>query len=247
MPALATVTIQNHNGVAKDAVKYSWAFDDDATSPTIQANILSWTGDLLATTTGAMTQPLVNYLSDCLDMGSTELAIYDLTGHLDGSPHGSPVYTHANPISDSPFVGISNQVAAVFTAVSAAYATTPSVGPTGAIPTPEWAQDMGAPATHPGATRPKSRQSSRIYFGPLSGEASSNDTHHNAFVSAGLSGDAAIMLGTLKPGGVNSLGLHWSNWSRRDAALTHVAAGWVDHRLATRRSREFVPNARTAF
>lgn len=244
MPAFATATFPNLDGAPKDGIAFGWAFDDDATSSTVQNNIQLWMADFIDGSLGGATHPLSHYLANCYN-DNGEFKVYDLAGHLDGSPHGSPVATelYTKAASGGPPRG--NQVSAVLTAISTAYATTPVSGGTGVIPTPEAAQDMGAPATHPGTLRMKQRQSSRTYWGALWNGAVSTDGNNNSVLEATLLSNAALILPELITGAGSDHSVHWSCWSRRNAALAHVSAGWIDHRVATRRKREFVPNVRT--
>jgi hypothetical protein len=91
----------------------------------------------------------------------------DVTAHLDGSNAGPPfrtdlaTLTTASSASDSP-----GQVCACV-AYRADYGTAIEKGPMEDLPTPDDAQDYGAPPTHPGRTRPRARYRSRFFLGPL--------------------------------------------------------------------------------
>ena len=243
MPSLTTLTVPNRNGVAKDAVKWSVAFDDAPALGSMQA----WWTDLLDHNYG--TAAVVGYIGQCLDFTAATLAIYDLTGHLDGSPHGSPVDSASGFLSgpDSPQNTDGNQLAIVVGFQDSAYDATPTVTGSGEVPTPEQAQDYGAPATHTGELKGKARHSGRLYIGPVAINAVATDGNHNPVLGAPCLADFSAAFGAHMPSGADSHGLHWSIWSRRDAVLRHVAQGWVDHCIKTRRSREFVNDSRTTF
>lgn len=244
MPTLLVVTMPNKDGDPKDTVKMSFAFDDASANPAI----FTWCTDLFEHNFG--TNALHGYIASCIDWPQATMDQYDLTGHLDGSPHGSPVAS-AGPGSfvppGAPDMSGANQTAMVIGFQAAGYATAPTVTGSGEVPTPEQAQDYGAPATHIGNLKGKARQAGRIYFGPLAQSSIANDANNNPVVAGAILVDAAAAFTALKSGGANDHGLHWSVWSRRDAVLRHVTQGWMDHGVKTRRTREFVPNLRTAF
>lgn len=243
MPNLAILSIPNKNGVPKDEVKFSFAFDDSTPASQVE----DWVIDLFEHNYG--TFALRSYMASCLDWNSAVLREYDLTGHLDGTPHGSPVGTVTGAFSPPPAPDVShgNQLALVVGFQSADYGTTPTVTGTGPVPTPEQAQDYGAPATHTGQLKGKARHAGRIYLGPMSFDSIVADANNNPVWGGALLVDLEAALAAQKPGGANDHGVHWSVWSRRDATLRHVTQGWIDHGVKTRRTREFVPNLRTTF
>lgn len=243
MPTLTTLTVPNRNGIPRDEVKFSVAFDD---APAL-GSMSTWWSTLFDHNYG--TAALVGYIGRCLDFTAATLALYDLTGHLDGSAHGSPVASAEGFLAgpDSPQNSVGNQLAIVVGFQDNAYDATPTVTGSGEVPTPEQSQDYGAPATHAGQLKGKARHSGRIYLGPVAVTAISVDGNGNPVLGAPCLADVSAAFSAHMPGGADAGGLHWSCWSRRDAVLRHVGQGWVDHCLKNRRSREFVNNSRTTF
>jgi len=115
-------------------------------------------------------------------------------------------------------------------------------------PTPESAQDYGAPATHMASSRPKSRHLGKIEFGPLDASAIGVDGNANPqFTDTFVNDAVAVLANFMANVGSITGGAAWSVWSRRDAFVYGVTGGWVDRGVKTRRSKTFVPNLRTTF
>ena len=170
------------------------------------------------------------FLSAGHDHTNVQYAWYDLTGHLDGSPHGSPFFTTSGTITAATVANsVPNGVAVCLSLRSAATATASAEGPAGAIPTPDAAQDMGAPATHPGNIRPKKRTEGRIFLGPLCATAQS--------VAAVTEPDPTF-LGTCRTGIITLSASGLSVWSRRDVLLRPVTQCATSGRWSYQRLRE---------
>lgn len=88
--------------------------------------------------------------------------VYDLTGHLDGSPHGSPVYTRTFTLQGAAggFINFPDEVAARLSLKAANWNTVPE----------EEVIDPGPP---PVIIRPRSRYRGGFFIGPLLSNASS--------------------------------------------------------------------------
>lgn len=246
-PALATVSLNNLDGIGKDGVTWGFAFDNDPTGGTTVADIGSWLDDFFTHDYGS--GQVIHFGSTCLDWANVLVRVYDLAGHLDGSPHGSPVGTsiHDWSLFQPNQRASGNQLSAVISYHVTAYAALPTEGPTATLPTPESAQDYGAPATFEGTTKPKARGSGRIYFGPIGGDSYAGDTNNNPVLTAAAITSFAAAPAAGMAGGTNAHGLTWAVWSRRLASLTGITGGWVDHCVKTRRLREFVNNQRTVY
>jgi hypothetical protein len=244
--SLVTITLENNDASSKDQTKFSLVVTGSAQiSAATLTNI--WEG--FFDNAGAPTHRLGTYLATCINLAAGgQCAAYDITAHLDGSPHGSPYVTSSAAMNPSLGDSRGNQLCAVFAFNDSLYAGTPAAGPSGAIPTPEFAQDMGAPATHTGTTRPKSRHTNRMYFGPLDAGAigvdGNADPQFTDTFMADAAGSLAHFLATVASLPTSPV---WSVWSRRNAAVTPVNQGWVDRGIKTRRHKAFVPNLRTNF
>lgn len=244
--SLCTLTAENVNASTKDQTKLAVVVSSPAALTDVQLSNL-W--DVFGDNSGAPTNRLWTYLASCVSRAApAKAAAYDITAHLDGSVHGSPYVTTDRPLLAALGDSRGNQICAVFSWQDGDYATTPTTGPSAAIPTPEAAIDMGAPATHPGQTRPKSRHSNRMYFGPVDGSAIGVDGSGNPQWTDTFMEDAAGSLAFFRDH-VPSVtgGAVWQVWSRRNAAISVVEHGWVDRGLKTRRRKTFVPNLKTTW
>lgn len=237
--SLLTVTIPNLDGLAKDEVRFSFAtnthFADDTAATT-------FADDFFNHTYAGSGNPMNAALADCLSsvVDASEVRVYDITGHLDGSPHGSPYIIAPWTLQNNGGESRGNQLCAVLGYQTAAYLATPVDGPIGAIPTPESAQDMGAPATHSGTTKLQSRQSGRIYFGPLYSSVVGVDGNNNPELTDTWKTDFSANLH-----GFLAAHPEWMVWSRRNASLTAIAGGWVDNSIMTRRKKGYTGAGRT--
>lgn len=240
--SLNTITFENENGSSKDQVKFSL----------VTQGATGLTAAQVATLWGVFfnqhvaTHGLGEYLATCVSRTVPgAAAAYDITAHLDGSSHGSPYVTGSYTLPASLGDSRGNQLCAVLNHHSGAYATTPNNGPSGPIPTPEQAQDYGAPATHTGVTKPKQRQAGRMFLGPLSSTAIGVDGDANPQFTDTFMADAAAHLSFFNGNISADIGQDWKGWSRRDAAVWFVTGGWVDRGVKTRRVKGHNPNTRT--
>lgn len=194
-------------------------------------------------------ETLSNFMSNVIDRGAdkVKLNFYDVSGALGGGPVGSPAFISTGTLGGG-FTGGShaNMPSAVAAIVSFHSDLTgvSEVGPIdAAIPTPEAAQDMGAPATHSGHTKPKARRRGRIYVGPLlidCAATSAGDVFVDINFQNILLNAASGLLAELNTG-------EWCVWSKRDAAFRAVTGGFISNGFATVRKRQAKANGRTAF
>lgn len=183
---------------------------------------------------------LGTYLSSSL-AGTWDLLEYDITGHLGGGDVGSPIFTALGAALPAPstLLNAPRGVCAVLAFNSGT--GSPVSGPSASLPTTEAAQDQGAPATHTGVTRPRSRHEGRIYFGPLNlNTFQTSDPSGRTIIHPNLVADLADGAHALSGAGVG-----WAQWSRRDAAVHNVIGGWIDNSTHYQRRREEVPGVRT--
>src|SRR4029450_7632341 len=145
---------------------------------------------------------------------------FNLDGHLDGSPHGSPIsvrtFTLGAMVAGG--VGAPREVACALT-IRAAYGTAPEFGP-------------DDPITGEG-TRPRARLRGRVYIGPLI-----NSTWDLEATSTRVK-FTNVCCTSLVAGGVllRDAGMGWSVWSRARADLEPVATILVDDGIDTQRRR----------
>jgi hypothetical protein len=160
--------------------------------------------------------------------GGLTIKCYDITAHLDGSPHGGPFNTTAFaalPASASA-TNLPSQCAVSVYGVAAP--PTSLVGVSATVPSTEAAIDQGAPATHAIVTRPMARRRAHIQFGPLIAEGVDATGHVSSNLVSDLKFAAAQLLSSFPS---------WAVWSRRDAAVHRIVSGWVDRTVHTVRRR----------
>jgi hypothetical protein len=233
VPALVTVTLPNINAMPEDAVVNTFTFAPDDLTSTHQTTLFNAVRDFYNVAHGTSTQPIGTYLSPDLDRGTGKatVRIYDLTGHLDGSPHGSPIVElpmtlHAG---GSGGYALANQLAGVLSFHG------DFTGHPESIP--------GGPAGPAGDTKPRARRRGRLYLGPIADLATAEESGFNSpRLNAPFRGtctDAAAWL----MGGAD----RWSVWSRADAEVYPVVGGFMDNRIDTQRRRAVKASVRTTF
>lgn len=217
MPATrAVVTIPAVSGVARDAVKFDFAFSNPSSS--LHTNIVtffSYVNPTWSTSISAFLSPTLAHTSaGCL------LQLYDLTGHLDGSATGHPPYEQDT-----------------FTLPGGGGSPLPSEL---AVVLSYHADFTGIPEHGP-HTRPRSRYRGRLYIGPMaSSTLASDSTTHRASVAQNVRETIAAGAGHF-----SSLEPTWSVWSRKDATMRQITQGYVDDAWDVQRRRGEDPIART--
>lgn len=169
-------------------------------------------------TSGA--NPVSHYMGRQLDRGSSHCHItaYDITGHLDGSPHGSPV------AADTWTLGGSGAVNSVPSGVAAAVS---------------FRADYGTDVEFGVGTRPRSRDRNRVYIGPLTVDALNEDSvTHRVKLSNTFIGDCLAALFNLSEA-VGIGGDDWvlQTWSRKNASTKLATEGFMDDRPDYQRRR----------
>lgn len=223
----AVVTLASTSGVAADNCLNTFAFmkgtplaGGDAAA--IVAALIAFYNDVQVTNAPA------KYISNAISRAANAcmVQLFDVSGHLNGTPAGSAFLTQAFTLGAAFGVDDLPNEVAIAISMHADYTGIAEIGAAAAIPTPEAAIDMGAPATHPGNIRPKSRYRGRIYFGPLNegvdGVTTGGYCHVGATVSADLRGAIRDLANDVLA--VAQLQV----WSRRDAIMRPVVGGWVD-------------------
>lgn len=224
---LATMTLHQRDGVPADDVQNSFAFTT-ATVPPSAAEIDDITAalDNFLNANQSLGVAVGHYLAESVDSAANRVDVdfFDLTGHLDGTPHGSPIasrsFTLVAPPDSSPLPA---EVAICLSYHSA----------------------FGTDLEESGSMRPKARDRGRIYLGPLNILTLSEDSAgHEAFVTPNCRqtiAEAAAGFGA-------DLDLAtWCVWSRADAALKPVVAGYVDNAFDVQRRRGVKSTARFNF
>lgn len=169
---LVEMVLPSATGIPKDDVVNDWVWEmPDAWDPVANhGDITLPTFAIYNTTPTSQPHAIGWYISGQISRSTNMQAkVYEITGHLDGSPHGSPVAIDTGTLvaEGSGAYDMPSEVAAVLTLRGLGFDTALVEGPTATLPTDARAQRLGAPATHTGKTRPRQRHSGRIYFGPL--------------------------------------------------------------------------------
>lgn len=240
-PVLAQVSFASSTAAARDEIVNDWAFNPGATDDASLAPITS----ALSTFYNAWT---VQYGSHSVTWQAGVVKYYPLlTGaELAGGPHGSPVKTDlivTSPSSGGSATDLPRGAALCLSLRDNAWMTAAVSGPPGAIPTGDFAQDEGAPATHAGNTRPRSSHAGRIYLGPFNASACTETAPNYGQVTPDLIskvGAAAVIL-------MNVASIGWCVWSRRLAGIAPMAECVVGNEWAYQRLREIRSGVRTVF
>jgi hypothetical protein len=214
-----------------DPVSVSLHYRDLGGTPAGSANTLALIGSNLFNTVGAgASLPMSSYLGSQADRGTNHCVtnVYDVTAHLDGTPHGSPVATMLWTLGAS--IGAPNLPESVAACVSyrADYGTDVEFGaPTG---------------VETGRTRPRAQDRGRLYFGPLVqgvaiSEVPTGRVHFTTQFITDCLANVKQML--IVNGGDSEFGNQWglSTWSRKGAVMKGITEFWMDDRPDTQRRR----------
>lgn len=232
--ALTTVTIAAASGLSEDAVVNQFVFNCDGSVAGAHPDIDAVLNDFY-NAVQASGAKIAQYLSNSL--GGTSPAActvrtYDITDHLDGSPHGSPVAetTFGLAARTASTVSLPDEVALVLTLRGTNWASQPIERADGA--------DPGS-----AIDRPRQRYSGRIFLGPFNSSANVEVDGHGR-PSATLRTtilDAAEALSN----GIQVGGHDWAVWSRVDATYHEMNSVQIDDAWDTQRRRGVAPTART--
>lgn len=236
---LAVVRIPNDDNTSRDIVQNSWCFSATDATPTTCAHIVSKITPVYS--------GIGAWLSAEYSWVAVPVEFYDLTGHLDGTPHGSPINIQTMAVSGIVAHKGMPPGVAICGSYHSTFGTTLESGPAdSAIPTGDRAVDEGAPATHAGVDRMRSRLRGRIYFGPLNVDAVAAPG-----TGASVVPDTTLMSNLVS--GLTTLALtadavsQWHQWSRRSAATAPITGGFVSAAFTYQRDREVKSLARTAW
>lgn len=224
---LARAVFPDVNGITADEAVNDFTFDTVLSLSTIAANVITFYNGV----GGSPSNPC-QHLGTSRDRGTNrcQVELYDISAHLDGSPHGSPVdivmWTLGTPGSTQ----VLPRQAAITVTNHAVFGSVLEHGPTVTRPSTESAIDQGAPATHAVKSRPKASLRGRIQVGPLSGFA--------ANLTTGLVSAEANLAFASACNGLLAADPGWSVWSRVNATTHPISGGWIDQDFAVIRRRK---------
>jgi hypothetical protein len=212
------VVLQNNDGMADDEVINTLAYTaSSVTSLNVTPILTSFYNEVWS---GAA-QAISWYLSACLNYTSAvcQFRYYDVTSHLDGSPHGGPFHVDYWTLGGP---GTNNDLPNQVCVVSSFYDALDAEGTT------------------------KGDHRGRIYFGPLNNGAKAEDSNGNPVPSAQFLTDLKLACAGLYMNmGANDT--PWSVWSRKDAVMRPVIGGWILNQFDVQRRRRFKGTAKTSW
>lgn len=231
---LATVVLPHANGIFADSVvmDFPWFQDlvesQDATCDKIKTKLVNFFN--AAQSTGS---DIANYLSSSLNRGTNaaQIKYYDLEGHLNGEPHGSPFRTDTwtlDPMSAGA-TALPAEVASVLSYrgdYGSAVEFGPKLGPKG------------------GALRYRARYRGRVFVGPLTvGVLAQDPTTKRVALASGYRQTLLDAGKTL----VDASSPYWMIWSKTDATMRHSLVCWVDDAVDIQRRRGEKPLVRQTY
>jgi len=236
MPGLVTATMPDVSGIPADATQMSFSFDGDASNVGTAAIMSGLVANFFTAVATGATHAIGEYIAASRSRlaNAVLLNVFNLAGHLDGSPHGSPTITAPMTLPAPVNTGLLADQLAALLSFEASLTGILERGPVATRPSTDEAIDQGAPATHSARTRPRASRRGRVWVGPLC-------TFTQGDVEG--SGIKAVVITDLQKAAhdliVNSLATTtpWVVWSRAIAATNVVDGGWVDQRFATQRRR----------
>lgn len=228
-PILATVGLQALSGKAEDVMVNTFTIDVPAPFTALIGGDIKFALELFYFSTNAPgVLPIYDYLGPMISRAAAPIvSLYDLTGHLDGSPHGSPVYADTLGMTGAgaaPATGIPSECAAVLTLRGDGWQTALVEVPDGA--------DAGALVD-----RPRQRRSGRIYIGPFRSDVAQTAAGTGNVVVNGNLRNAMLYGAQRMKGELDAGGYDWCVWSRKDANLYPITHVQVDNAFDTQRTR----------
>jgi hypothetical protein len=228
VPVLARVTMEAFTGLPVDRPSNDWAFLAADTTDSTLNGIASSLTDFYANASTGIGGFLGPQISRAVD--GSQVAFYDLTGHLDGSPTGSPI--HVVPFTpgneNSGARSFPAEVSIVLSFEASGWASVPekSVNPT------------PPPAFH----RPRARYRGRVYLGPVDSATADGAYEPTPTSSSWMSTIAAAVTK------FQDERADWGVWSRADATIRLLAPSgrvWQDNAYDTQRRRGRKATGRT--
>lgn len=225
---LVNVIFDAANGWNEDSVMNSFAFRSDVpVEPVMLLDIKNAVASFyngLATGQGTT---IASYISSQIDRstGGVALKTYDITGHLDGSPVGSPIDV------DSFTLGTQS--------------TQTLLPPTtAAVVTLRGRDAVSFPVEGPNNTRPRARRTGRLFLGPLSANAGSTANNTAQRPSSTFRGAVLAACEGLQDALVDG-DYTWCVWSRATSSMHAIVRAEMDDSFDVLRSRKQRPTTRS--
>lgn len=232
---LVTATLPAMSGDEADSVQNAFAFRGALLdAPTAAGFAITAVAGFYNTPNQGDPNPLAIMISDWIDRtaNACTLRAYDITGHLDGSPHGSPIQITPFTLGavSQPSGPMPEETSAVLTIRGSGWETTPVEVP-------------GGPNPEDPPIRPKQRITGRLYVGPLHSMAFTRDGNKRTRLTAEVGNRMRDSANQMRDGAAGN-GLVWSVWSRTVGILTPVTHVQSDDAPDTQRRRGAGPTGR---
>lgn len=229
---LCQVALPHVDGLIQDTVNNTFVFHSGLVGDPadMAADAAVWLATDFFNFTGSVGQKPAGFISNRIKRTANACVIksYDISEHLDGSNHGSPVavstFTLADPGVDT---ALPEEIACVITLRGEGWAGQPIDVP-------------GGPPGPAGDTHPRARYTGHVYMGPLI---------PNSFLSITSSGSPTTFTTDLRTTLLDAANkLHdtalassweaeWSVWSRADGGLKAITHAEVDNVADVQRRR----------
>lgn len=237
MDTLATLLLKGASGLADDVYVNNFAITNvpdhlPATNTAIAGALYNF---ITVEPTDGLAK-MEDYLSPVIVRDPAlgmQVKLYDITGHLDGTPHGSPYYTHGGALIGTLVTGqgLPSEVACKITLEA-----------TGRAAAAVEVADGADPDAKP--DRPKARLTGGFYFGPLNDVAIEYDGDIPR-VNNSLRDTARLAVKDLSDHiFLNAGGANLGVWSRKNGVIVPLEAVSVDDAFDTVRSRGEKPSLR---
>lgn len=231
MPSrLATVELHHRSGLSKDSALMNFVIDKaSAFTSTDETNISAAFTEFFNTNVGTTSLAIATLISPSISRTvNPTVRQYDITGHLDGTPHGSPVH-----------IGSPSNLTA------AASGNAPLPAEVAIVMSMH--SNYGTDVEFAPASRPRARDRGRVFVGPLNAVVITEDTTtHKAIVGQNIrdciGGAGQRLAETLATDGMQLM-----VWSRKDAATKPVSVVSVDDAFDTQRRRGEDPVIRNTY
>lgn len=239
----AQVVLYDTDGTAKDAVVNDFAITTSPTwDPATQlAQITSPLANFYNHVEGAG-QSIAHFLSSRLTraVNGIDIKLFDVTGHLDGSPAGSPLVTdHFTLAAAGTSNNMPGQISVCLTLRGTAWDTVP-------VEVPDDASGVnygGVADVDTKPDRPRQRHTGRIYIGPLNAVDPGYDVDKDPKVAPTLK-QALLDNSRFLQDQLKANGHEWAVWSRKDRSMISVIKVEVDNRYDVVKKRVQAPTAR---
>lgn len=226
--ALAVVEFAHRNGIPRDTIVNTFTFAVDALSS--MAVVDAALGDDIVAfyNTPNTTQKVAWYMNYCIDRGTnlSKIKWYNLDGHLDGTPHGSPAHIRLWTL-DNAGGALGHMPAEVAACLS-------------------FNSDYGTDPEESGGTRPRARDRGRVYIPVNAGALGEITGFGNLEFLPAFRVDLTVAAKRLHDqANAEAPAASWCVWSRKNAQIHEAVQAWVDNAPDIQRRRGFKPTVRT--